>query len=480
MPASGSGWTSDHLEPIFFAPPMKRARRLSLITVALVGAFWSVPLHSQSVQTIDGLWASDGYGLLTEIRGNRLSGFEITSISCMPSSTGTRKSSAGSDQEAVFTVDGGLAHFLPGPSADDARIHFDGAVSDIVMHRISAKPKACERKPADTPQENYAIFWQTFAENYAFFDLRHVDWAALDKQFRPQVTSATGPKELFRIFQTMIQPLQDAHTGIFARGIRSFNGRRPDPSHLVPEEWVKARKIIEAQYVRAGLQAFCQGHVQFGMLKGSIAYLRVESFYSYARGGYAHELSALQAALDVVFRDAQQFRGLVIDVRRNSGGADPLGVEIASRLAGEKYLAYRKVTRNNLDGPLHFTPPQEAWVPASTRPGFRGKVVLLTGPDTISAGETFAMALMGRVPGVTRIGLNTQGVFSDVLERSLPNGWRFGLPNEVYLTKDGKAFDGPGVPPDVRVPFFSRGDLESGRDAALDKAMEILGAAESH
>lgn len=131
---------------------------------------------------------------------------------------------------------------------------------------------------------------------------------------------------------------------------------------------------------------FAGANVQFGMLKDSIAYLRVDSFNSYARGGYADELLALQSALDSVSRDAQQFRGLAIDVRRNSGGADPLGVEIASRLTGERYLAYSKVTRNNLDGPLHFTAPQEAWVPASTRPGFRGRIVLLTGPDTISAG----------------------------------------------------------------------------------------------
>src|ERR1035441_2894067 len=52
--------------------------------------------------------------------------------------------------------------------------------------------------------------------------------------------------------------------------------------------------------------------------------LRVDSFNSYARGAYADELLALQSALDSVFRDARQFRGLVIDVCRNSGGADPL------------------------------------------------------------------------------------------------------------------------------------------------------------
>jgi C-terminal processing protease CtpA/Prc len=81
---------------------------------------------------------------------------------------------------------------------------------------------------------------------------------------------------------------------------------------------------------------------------------------------------------------------------------------------------------------------------------------------------------MGRETRVMRIGLNTQGVFSDVLGRKLPNGWSFGLPNEVYPTKDGKAFDGAGIPPDLQVPFFSREDLAIGRDAALDKAMEIL------
>ena len=84
------------------------------------------------------------------------------------------------------------------------------------------------------------------------------------------------------------------------------------------------------------------------------------------------------------------------------------------------------------------------------------------------------MALLGRHPHVVRVGSNTQGVFSDVLGRRLPNGWTFGLPNEIYLTEDGKAFDGSGVPPDIDVPIFTTEDLASGRDSALDKALELL------
>src|SRR5947207_4226618 len=107
----------------------------------------------------------------------------------------------------------------------------------------------------------------------------------------------------------------------------------------------------------------------------------------------------------------------------------------------------------------------------SPRPGFRGPVAELIGPYTLSAGETFTQAMMGRSPHITRIGENTQGVFSDVLSRKLPNGWQFGLPNEVFLTPDGKAFDGPGIPPDIAVPVFAASDLSAGRDPGMAKAI---------
>ena len=106
----------------------------------------------------------------------------------------------------------------------------------------------------------------------------------------------------------------------------------------------------------------------------------------------------------------------------------------------------------------------------SARPSFHGPVVELIGPFTISAGETTTQALMGRTPKVLRIGENTQGVFSDVLGRRLPNGWDFGLPNEVFRSPDGKTFDGPGIPPDITVPVFADEDLAAGRDPALERA----------
>jgi len=75
---------------------------------------------------------------------------------------------------------------------------------------------------------------------------------------------------------------------------------------------------------------------------------------------------------------------------------------------------------------------------------------------------------------VTRIGENTQGVFSDVLDRRLPNGWTFGLPNEVYRTPEGRTFDGTGIPPDIAVPVFADADVAAGKDPGMAMAVSLL------
>jgi C-terminal processing protease CtpA/Prc len=178
--------------------------------------------------------------------------------------------------------------------------------------------------------------------------------------------------------------------------------------------------------------------------------------------------------LDEVLAEPEDMSGLVIDVRLNGGGADPYGLAIASRLATAEYLAYTKETRNDPENRDSWTEGQPSIVRRTSGFGYGGPVVELTGPYSISAAETFTMSLIGRTPKVTRIGQNTQGVFSDVLGRKLPNGWIFGLSNERFLAIDGADFEGAGIPPDIETPVFTPDDLQAGRDSALEKAMEIL------
>jgi hypothetical protein len=420
------------------------------------------------------LWISDGYGLLVEVTNDKLRTLQLTSISCIPGWSAQRNNR--DESKLLIFIGYDTVRLSDGSSSDEKRLHLDGTASDIILHRTIDRPVVCSQTADNSPQVNYAIFWQTFAEHYPFFELRKMDWMFADREFRSRINSATTPDLLFETLRQMIAPLRDAHTGIDATDIKKdFHGWRNDSNHLSDEDWKRAENLIASRYVHGGLRSFCNGRVQFGMLDHELGYLTITAFYGYAEGStYKGELRALQLALDSIFQNANTLNGLVIDVRLNHGGDDPLGIEIASRFTDTRYLAYAKVARNNRTGPLHFTVPQQIWVEPSSRPGFRGNVVLLTGPDTVSAGETFVMALMGRKPCILRIGANTQGVFSDVLNRTLPNGWKFRLPNEIYLTADGKAFDGTGLPPDVPVNFLTHEDLNLGRDAALEEAQTVL------
>ena len=468
------------------------------VVVCASAALFLFPLsasaqNQRAMESLDGLWLSDGYGDLLEFQGNTLRGYEITTLSCIESGKATRKTEASDVNESVFVGDeGGTFRISPGTTADNRWLHEDGSVSNVLLRRTSSRPEPCNRPPAETPLANYQVFWETLSEHYPFFAMRQLNWIEVDKKFRPQVTPQIKPEDLFRIFSEMIEPLHDAHTSIRAGSIQQrFHGYRPAADPKQKKNAARITEIIETKYVRGGLHDFCNKQLQFGLLgppddaesSGSngdarakvIGYLRIHSFSGYSNDrDFVKQLDALETALDNIFADSSKLAGLVIDVRINGGGSDVFGISIASRLATQEYLAYSKVTRNDIHDADHRTPPQPVMVHVTQRPGFRGPVVLLTSADSVSAAETFTMAVLDRQPHVTRIGANTQGVFSDVLGRKLPNGWTFGLPNEIYLTKDGKAFDGPGVPPDMEVPIFPAEDLANGRDSALNKALEFL------
>jgi hypothetical protein len=435
--------------------------------------FFARPVCAES---LDGWWLSNGYGMLLHVDSDNVSAFELTSISCFPSWHAMRKADAGGKDDFRFTRGPGVQQLTLDSVPSAMRLHADCASADILWRRLSQPPQSYAAKLENTPQVNYAVFWQTFAENYPFFELRRVNWEEVDREFRPQVTSKTSAEELFRILRKMIEPLRDAHTSLSAPSLkRQYRGSRPEPNQLQFEDWKRNAEIVTTKYVRGSVQYFCKYQLGFGMLDDSIGYLKIWSFDNYTdEPEYEKQLQALEAALDTIFHDSKQLRGLVIDVRMNTGGYDGLGISIASRLAPEEYLAYSVKTRDDGPGKLRFTPSQPVPVRTSVRPSFQGNVVLLIGHDCVSAGETFAMSLLGRKPTVTRIGENTQGVYSDVLTRQLPNGWSFGLPTDVYLTEDGKSFDGVGVPPDIAMPVLPREDLKQGRDLALQKAVDIL------
>ncbi len=432
----------------------------------------------------EGVWRTQGYGYVFEIKGPNLMAFEVTATTCVPGMTAVRDDSVIAGREATFRTADGAVFFIRRGGSDDHRImHSEGSASDVRIDRLPLLPAVCEHPTANTPEGNFEVFARTWSEHYISFDLKNTDWAKVVGTYRPKVTPKTTASELFDIFEGMIGPFNDTHAFISAPELkRDFRRLRPGTDRLIKGSYSEFRDksvpallaVTDQAYVRGPLHKWCNDKIQYGHLDNQIGYLRILSFSGYSKkGGFAGGLEALENTLDAIFSDST-IRGIVIDVRINFGGSDPYGLAIASRLANSAYLAYTKEARADPVDRNKWTPGDPSIVRPSSRPGFHGPVVELIGPLTISAGETFTQALMGRTPSVTRIGENTQGVFSDVLGRRLPNGWRFGLPNEVFRTSDGRTFDGKGIPPDIAIPVFADEDVAARKDPAMARALQLL------
>ncbi|WP_103377201.1 S41 family peptidase [Streptomyces noursei] len=431
---------------------------------------------------LDGVWRTDGYGTLVRIAGGALTTYETTAVSCLPGAvTGSRAGAPGADGTLRFTVPDGAPLTVAPAGPDRARLSAADDVGHRTLHRTGGLPRRCGARPARDPRAVFDVFWQTYAENYPFFRAKGIDWRAVRDRYRPRITAATTDAELFAVLRAMIEPLHDAHTRVVAGEDRWFAGKRPGTVLPTPASTARVDAALAAALGPHVVQRqWAGGKLRYADLPGRIGYFRITQFAGYTeKGDHAGDVAALDRALDAVFtaartRGPDALRGLVLDLRINGGGSDALGLRIASRLTDRPYLAYRKRARNDPRQPGAFTAPEPITVRPYRGPVYTGPVAVLTGPLTISAGETFTQSLMGRSPAPTRIGQPTQGVFSDVLQRALPNGWSFGLPNEEFLTADGRTFDGPGIPPAVRTPVFTEAELSARRDSALARARRLL------
>lgn len=438
-----------------------------------------------SVYPLDGIWRSRGWGFVYQIRGSTLQAFEVTNTTCVQGFRAERLSPETPGREATFrTHDGDVFYIVTDGDDGHKRVVHPTGLTSVVLERLPTLPETCKPPTANTPLGNFDVFVQTFAEHYVSFDRRHIDWDRAVAQQRANVSARTTPKQLFEIFKALIWPLTDIHTGIEAPKLkRDFDPPlRPGTDRVVHgniDRFAKAGRrelvaITNRAYLHSPLRSLCHGQWQYSVAQGGIGYLRILSFGDYSpHGGFEDDLRALNRALDRILGDPK-LRGLVIDVRLSFGGDDRLGLAIAARLTTREYMAYAIQARSDATVRSSYTPLEPVMVRPGNQPVFSGPAVELIGPITMSAAETFTQALMERSPHITRVGENTQGVFCDVLDRHLPNGWSFGLPNAVYRTSEGRAFDVSGIPPDLVVPVFADDDVAAKRDPAMAAAMQVL------
>jgi len=369
--------------------------------------------------------------------------------------------------------------------------------------------------------------WETVRDHYLYADFRGVDWQAARKEYAPKVAAATTPEEFYGLMRQMVDLLGDDHSrfespqevaeheaefagtlryggigaeirdvdegglvssvvpggpaeqaGIMPRDvIRSINGT----SYLDSQAFGPAGPIGEVRgepgsSVRLGVSSPGQAEREVVVTRevidldafnqvssrrlagGMVGLVTIPSFY--VEDVDTHVREATQALLA-----GGPLKGLIIDVRANSGGYVHLMRNVIA-------LFHDGGTIGSTSG---RDDSEEQRIPGGRIiPGVDGvPIAVLTGPETVSAAEMFAagMQVLGRAKIV---GLPSAGNTENLYTYDFEDGSRILLAEVAYRLPDGTLIEGRGVIPDRTV------DTEWWRFTADDDPQIIAAIQEIH
>lgn len=428
---------------------------------------------------LQGVWRSRGYGKVLLIEGDEYAFFEETAISCLKLHTGPLDELDQRYEDLEVS---------PGRQAFSARRAT--GVTRVGFRRLKSLPATLadtQKRDQDDPDYNFEVFWHTFAEHYALFTLKGVDWLQMYRKFRPRIAADSDPEVLYATLAAMLRPLRDGHVKLQtpwghynAGALPAVYKRLGNELEMADEhrkvsrylgelrDWL--RDVIHEDYLGGQVRHSGNHSVEWGCLNATTGYLNIRAMagQSGKLGHPADDLAATHAVMQQVLADLGRLPSLVVDVRGNGGGYDGVALCFAAYLMDRKRLAFTKSARHG-DG---FTGRQAVHVTPAAGDTYCGNLVVLTSELTASAAEIFVLALLQH-PCLTLIGEPTLGILSDTLERQLPNGWYLTLSNEVYRAYDGEIYEDVGIPPHIRLPFLGHRGREAGRDPMLDRALNL-------
>jgi len=308
------------------------------------------------------------------------------------------------------------------------------------------------------PVGNFEYVWNRLDRNYGQFEAKHVDWDALYRTYRPQVTPQTTDQELWDILLAMLGHLNDGHVCLADETRRTCCGLTEG---LKPGDF--SLDLVKSKYLQDKAQDALKGKLTYGWLTPSTGYVRI--------GDFKAGLDAITQAIDSVIGQFAGARAMIVDVRDNPGGAGRAAELVAARFA-DRTRHYRRVQTRYGAKHSDMTPPDYRNVSPDGRAQFLGPTVLLTNRVTASAADIFVLA-MRVLPHVTVVGDLTEGALSAQFPDRMPNGWTLFVAFKVETDHNGVNWDGIGIPPDLRIAN-SAADIAAGRDRVLEFALQLL------
>ena len=446
--------------------------------------------------SIIGDWQSVGYGRYAKIDSTQIVLYDITQISCLP----------------MLVAD--VEELAENMGISNDTLYVEDGINIYYYTRVLTAPIVCADEISDSkkndPEYNFEVLAETFKDHYAYFELRNVNWDTLYNKYRPRVTPSTSPPESYAIMEEMLDAFNDGHiylsapdsiedaAGVFKSsteevqvGGDALAYSNHQVADAIADHYLKNKNSRRNKMVQWGILDDAVGYIQLKQMMGVADYGLADSlsgrdywmaYFEAAELGSTEdrtkaELNGISSVMDEVMADFTDTKAVIIDVRFNGGGKDEVGLEVMRRFNAKDQIVFTKKARKGSG----YTKPIPVELKSSTIP-YTKPVYLLISPESASATEIMVLSSL-LLEGVIRVGSNTEGVFSDVLDKTLPNGWEFGLSNEVYEDIGGNNYEGIGIPAEIEMnyarnkqKFLSKiiDELGENGDEAIEKALSLI------
>ena len=326
----------------------------------------------------------------------------------------------------------------------------------ILTILTSCEKLLMEKDEDNTNENNFELLWTTVDRNYSFFKFKKINWDSIYSVYRPEINNDLSDRELFDKMAEMLNELRDGHVNLYSDfdESRSLEWYSPYPSNF-------NSTILESNYLGDDYR-----------ITGNFLVAVIDSVGYVYNGSFAEKTR--ERDIDMVIDQLYGTKGIIFDIRHNSGGFGSTGEIITSRFADRQRLVSYTLYKS---GPGHgdFTPPQPNFVSPKGEKQFTGKVVVLSNRRTYSATNDFVLN-MSAFPHVTVMGDTTGGGGGTPYDYELLNGWRFRFPRTKTIAPNGFNVE-HGIPPAIQVNL-TRIDERRGIDTILEAAIRHIRSAD--
>lgn len=331
--------------------------------------------------------------------------------------------------------------------------HAEGTDSSHVASTNSAPPSKDQpaRLTLEQNRESVQILKESIDQDYSYRDRMHVDWEKQFARYTPEMEKASTPLGFAKVVAKLLEPADDLHLSIEADGqtLYPFNG-----------------KVPPANFSIATLRRIVPGWSEHGSIVATGSFASGPQYVLIRLWEPSH-VDDLDAAYEAI-RRAYPNRGLIIDVRPNGGGDEPMAQNFAGCFVDSPRV-YGK-NENRFDGKFHG-PYDRVLEPNRNGPHYRGKMAVLMGPRCVSSNESFLL-MMKTAPGCKLIGEHSRGASGNPKPVRLANDVVVNLSSWRDMLPDGTCFEGVGIKPDIEVRTTPNDFVD--RDPVLETAIAYL------